>query len=86
MLKGPLKKDRTPTVCLSGLGCGLRGMVSQRLATPSISKQNNAIASARGMKARQQEKPELKAKASGKARDWTSRDGTATTQPLLTVA
>ena len=61
-------------------------MVSERLVTPSISKENNALASARGMKARLQEKPEWKAEASGKARGWTSRDGTAITQPLLTVA
>lgn len=57
--KVPWKKDKTPTVCQSGLGCGLRGMVFERLVTPSISKENNDLASARGMKASLQEKPEF---------------------------
>lgn len=61
-------------------------VVCVRLATPTISKENNTLASARQMEAGLKETPELKAEASGKARGCTSRDGTASTQPLLTVA
>lgn len=66
------RKEANGTACLSGQWMRAAQKVSELLAAPTTSKENKALAAARGMAARTQEKPELEAGASREARSWIS--------------